>query len=258
MHAILWRLYGHKRVYMATIRGRHDKHMEALGQRLDEAPPLKTIVSHIGFGFHERLPGSRRYRHFTFLRDPVERVLSHYYFQIQRGQLDPGTSLETFVRDDLSRSCNVQTAFLGGLEVQHNLDGISLSLDLFTEALLERAKANLHRMGAFGLTERFDESLLLFRQVFGWKLMRLFYVRRRVGQLRRTTRQHPDHVLRLIRQYNELDLELYRYAKERFDEQRAALPPNGPPTVKTFRGLNKVFTFVHPYARSVRDLIKRG
>ncbi len=257
MHAILWRLYGGKRVFMATIRGRHREHLEALGRRLHEPPPLKAVVSHIGFGFYERLAEAPPPVHYTFLRNPVDRVLSHYYFQIQRGQLDPSTTLETFVRQDLSRACNVQTAFLGGLEAQHNLDGITLSPDLYTEALLESAKANLRRMDAFGLTERFDESLLLLGEAFGWKRRRLYYVARRVGRLRATRPRHPDHVLKLIRQYNELDLELYHYAQALFEEQRTRLLPDGGPDVKTFQRLNAVFSLIHPRTRPVRRALRR-
>ena len=89
MHAVLWRLYGRKHVFMATIRGRHHEHIDRLCQRLhDRKPSLNAIVSHIGFGFHERLSADYQYRHYTFLRDPVERVLSHYHLQIQR-QRDP-------------------------------------------------------------------------------------------------------------------------------------------------------------------------
>ena len=81
MHAVLWRLYGRKHVFMATVRGRHVELMDDLAERLHEPPPLKAVISHVGFGFHERLEAARPYRHYTFLRNPVDRVISHYFFQ---------------------------------------------------------------------------------------------------------------------------------------------------------------------------------
>jgi len=252
MHGILWSLYGNAQVYFSTHRHRHPEYMEALTKRLQNpSHSLKVIVSHTGFGFHERLPGSYHYDHFTFLRNPVERVISQYYFQIQRGQLDAATSLETFVREDLGRSCNVQTAFMSGLELKHNLGEITLSRDLYTEALLEKAKAGLHRQTAIGLTERFDESLLLFKKVFGWKSIRLFYVRRRIGWLRRERPPVSEQLLELIRRYNALDLELYRYGRTLYARQLAEHFADGKPDVKTFQRLNAVYGRLYPLARPV-------
>ena len=260
MRGILRRLYGGKHVFVATHAGRHPERIEALRQRLEDPEnEVKAVVAHTGFGFHERLPEGYRFRHYTFLRDPIERVISHYHYQIQREKLDPSTSLETFVREDLGRSCNVQTAFLGGLEVQRYLDGITLSPELYTEALLEKAKANLRRLDTFGLTECFDESLLRLGKVFGWKTTRLFYVRRRVGR-RPQTPNYPPSALKLIRQYNELGLELYRYGQALYDEQRAALLPNGSLDVETFQKLNRiyaaVFTRAYPVVQKARGWTK--
>lgn len=251
MRGILRQLYGAEHVFVATHVKRHPERIAALRERLEDPNnTVKAIVAHTGFGFHERLPADYRYRHCTFLRDPIDRVISHYHYQIQRGKLDPSTSLEAFVRDDLSRSCNKQTAFLGGLEVQRYLDGITLSRDLYTEALLERAKATLRGLDAFGLTERFDESLLAFKAVFGWKQMRLLYVRRRVGQ-RPEKPNYPDRALTLIRHYNELDLELYRYGQTLFEAQQTRLFPQGAPDLATFRTLNALYSKAYPLVRPV-------
>ncbi|MFQ5571828.1 MAG: sulfotransferase family 2 domain-containing protein [Rhodothermales bacterium] len=261
MHAILWRLYGGKGVYLVTHPRQHRERLDALCRHLqDPANPLCAIIAHTGFGFHKWLPSDYRYVQYTFLRDPVERVFSHYHYQIQRGKLDPSISLESFIREDLGRSCNVQTAFLGGLELRRNLEGITLSPDLYTEELLEQAKANLSRLAVFGLTERFDESLLLFKEVFGWKWTRIFYVRQRVGQRRPAQPDYSDTILRLIRRYNELDLELYSYAQALFPQQQATLMHQGRPTLKTFQKLNavygSVFNLTYPYVRPVAHKIR--
>ena len=70
-----------------------------------------------------------------------------------------------------------------------------------------------------------------------------------------------ERVLKLIRQYNQLDLELYRYAQTLFEEQKAALPSKGSLNLKTFQGLNAVYGEVWPHIRpllhKVRRLVKR-
>lgn len=259
LHAILWRLYGGRRVFFATDPGTHPARVAALHTRLaDPANRLKAVVAHTGYGLHERLPAGYRYRSFTLLRDPVERTVSHYHYQIQRGKLDAATSLERFVREDPSRSCNVQTAFLGGLEVRRTLDGIPLSADLYTEALLQRAQTALLNLDAFGITERFDESLLGFRDAFGWPLARILYVRQRVGHRRRAA---PDALSgaerRLVEQYNALDLELYAHARALFAERAAARGTR--PRLATFQHVNRlygriVYPTTRPLVRTARAL----
>lgn len=248
IHTILWRVFFGERLFMTAIPGQHRQRIEELHKRLhDPAHRIRAIISHAGFGLHTVLPADYRYVHFTFLRDPVDRVLSHYYYQIQKNELDASVTLEEFVRGDLSRSCNVQTAFLGGLELKRNIEGLTLSLDLYTDALLEKAKENLRCHAAVGLTEHFDESLLLLKHAFHWKWSRIFYTRQNVGHVRRKNIEVSDNTRRLIRRYNELDLELYRYAQDLFEQQLVQYLPNRTRDLRTFQQLNAVYRQVYPW-----------
>jgi hypothetical protein len=56
---------------------------------------------------------------------------------------------------------NRQTRMLAGL---HTTGVIDLSIS--DDALLEHALANLERMAFVGLTERFEDSMLLFKRTF--------------------------------------------------------------------------------------------
>ncbi len=254
MHAILWRVYGGKRVYMSTHPAHHGERIEHLQQVLRTPNhPLRAVVAHTGYGVHQRLPVVTPFRHFTLLRHPVDRVLSHYHYQIRREKLDASVSLETFVRQDLSRSCNVQTAFLGGLEVQRNLDGLQLSLDLYTPALLERAKEALRGFDAFGFTETFDESLLLFRRVFEWPWTRTLYVRRRVGRSRSSRPAPSRQALDIVYRYNELDLDLYEFARDLYAKRWDSLLEGKDAAIHRFRQCNRLYGAV----RSVSDPLWR-
>src|SRR5690606_5765805 len=61
--------------------------------RFSDAPPVRALSIHIGYGLHERLPGGLHYVHFTFLREPVDRTISHYYYALDKGKIEEGTSL---------------------------------------------------------------------------------------------------------------------------------------------------------------------
>ena len=116
------------------------------------------------FGLHARL--SRPATYITVLRDPVDRVISAFYF-MSNYKLHPnywkfrreGWQLEDFVRR--SPRENVQSKMMAGA----NYD------EPCTAEILEKAKQNLAKyFSVVGLTERFEESLALMKLRFGWKL----------------------------------------------------------------------------------------
>jgi hypothetical protein len=168
---------------------------------------LSALAGHYPFGVRSSLPDDTRY--ITFLRNPVERTLSHYYSLLEVRRRDPlpeGSTLEQILADGDYMHDNLQTRMLSDHPAPFG-DA--------TEEMLEQAKANLENAFlAFGLVERFDESLVLFQRRLG--LQSVLYVRQRV-----TNRPHeaevPDELIRAAERYNEYDLELYRVAAELFE-----------------------------------------
>src|SRR5690606_26000574 len=223
---VLWRVYGHEAVFTSTVVGQHQERIAALTGLLDtERPAVSVIVAHTGYGLHGRLPQRHRYRLFTLLRDPVERTLSNYYFEIQKGRLPASVSLVEWLERDVERAYNVQTAFLGGLAVAVHLDGRVLSRDCFTDDLLARAREALDAHEVVGLAERFDESLLLLGQAFGWPIRQMRYFEANRGRLRARRAGPTAEELEAVRAANRLDAALYDYARARFEAQlRERLP----------------------------------
>jgi hypothetical protein len=114
-------------------------------------------------------------------------------------------SLEEYLASGLAQEMNnSQTrALVGMVEVPYGTN---------PPELLEQAKRNVEQwFSAVGLTERFDESLILFKQAFGWN--KLHYVRANVASRRE---QPSDEAMRMIEEMNQLDIELYRWAEQRF------------------------------------------
>ena len=220
-----------ERQYKATEIGKcyYQKRVKTLGEALDrihslpkeQADEIKIIVGHVGFGVHQYLPWPCTY--FTMLRDPVDRVISSYY-QIRRGTLDrihaetQKLSLKEFVSSGLLNAMdNGQTRLLSGAAVEEDLLGKRTDYGQCNDTMLELAKKNLkEHFVAVGISERFDESLMMLKKTLGWS--KLYYVKANVG--RNSIRKHEisKDTLRCIEKYNELDIELYRYARHMFDE----------------------------------------
>ena len=157
---------------------------------------------------------------FTMLREPVDQVVSLYYYLIRRRLLIEPVYIsrglrfpETFEEflDEIYHF-NVQTAFLAD---KHQLD-VSTAAN---GADLERAKATLTRLKMHvGLTERFGDSMNIFENVTGKQIP---------GSVIHNENRNPDRVpveaisqkLRdRIREQSALDVELYEFGREMFLE----------------------------------------
>jgi hypothetical protein len=169
---------------------------------------FRVVRGHLVFGIHEFLPQSATY--ITMLREPVSRLLSSYHFILRRPlhplhrKLKTGRlSVEDLIRLTPQRQ-NLQCRFISGIGAGGICD----------ERALEIAKENLARsFRVVGLCERFQESLLLMMVSFGWEVP--FYENRKVAKI------HPSiepGVIDAIREHNRLDIELYEFAKELFEE----------------------------------------
>ena len=181
---------------------------------------IKCLIGHIPFGLHKYLPQETAI-YLTMLRDPVDRVLSHYYYVLRspghyfhKELVSKNISLEEYVMENkLSELNNGQVRLLSGIESVDSVYGHGP----VTESVFETAKHNLEvYFNGVGLCENFDESLLMFKNLMGWK--NVFYKKKNVTQKRPAKQDVPKHILQTIEQYNAFDLELYEFVRSKFEE----------------------------------------
>jgi hypothetical protein len=187
----------------------------------------RLAVGHVPYRlFRDHLPTTTRYM--TFLREPVDRVLSHYYRHVHRtpahsGRGEPSTasqgarpkadSIEQALVDmQLARLNNLATRFLcGHRSPLGDLPG----------SPLDEAKANLREFAFVGIQERFEESLVLLQRTLGLDLVPA--ADRHVSSDRPTVEEVPDEQRALIAEYNQFDLELYAFGEELFEDALGAV-----------------------------------
>ena len=194
------------------------------------------LVGHVPYGvFREHLPADTRYM--TFLREPVDRVLSHYYrhilskdSRVEKAVRRPGRAgdriaseeeqelkldllEEALVESSLPQLTNLSTRFLCGHDDP---------LGELPASAVDDAKENLRQFAFVGIQERFEESLVLLQRMLG--LGSMPYRDRHVSRdgSRPTADELPDERRALIAEYNQLDAELYRFALGLFEEAVAA------------------------------------
>jgi hypothetical protein len=182
---------------------------------LEQRARARLLRGHLPYGVHRHIPRSCEY--ITVLREPVARVTSAYKFIVSNPaafsdhplhdpQVGGRIGLERYLEAEGGREGrgNRQTRLLSGRHSGH----------LDREAL-EEAKRNLETFLVVGLTERFEETFALMRRALGLRIP--FYVTRLVS----APFEISDHAVDLIRQQNELDLDLYAYGRDLFARQVA-------------------------------------
>jgi hypothetical protein len=213
---------------LSTILGRYynkDKTFDIRGSRLQESltelaklsasrrAEIMLLRGHMPFGLHQYLPQPTTY--ITMLRHPTTRAISGYYYirthprhklneTINGKNIDIGTYVSSGLTSDTD---NGQIRMLTG-----HIDDVEIGG--CTRQMLEQAKANLsNHFAVVGLSEWFDESLILMKRRLGWNRLPL-YAKRNVAEHKPP--ELPESVLNVIRKHNELDQELYEWAAARF------------------------------------------
>jgi hypothetical protein len=174
---------------------------------------MKVFKGHMPFGLHERLPQPATY--ITYLREPVERVISEYYFALHYRLHPQYQRMQTLTLADYvckTPHHNLQTKLIAGRG--NYPDFLAGECDDGTVAL---AKENLARHFRFaGLTERFDEGLAILKLLFGWNIAQ--YASFNVTPIRPRKDTVPASTQELIAERNRHDVALYRHVEVLYRE----------------------------------------
>jgi hypothetical protein len=197
----------------------------------------RVLAGHVPYGcLRQQLPPGTQC--LTFLREPVDRVLSHYYRHIQRN--DPSRAGTPKALANPSPKANSLDEALVEMRLPHItnlatrfLSGHPSPLGDLPPSALEDAKANLRGFAFIGIQERFEESLVLLQRLLG--LGEVPYQDRHVNADRPSVEELPDEQRALIVEHNQLDLELYRFGLELADEAIAAAGPGFAADVEALR-----------------------
>jgi hypothetical protein len=171
------------------------------------------------------------FRCITILREPVARYYSYYKFTKNRqdfGQFAmlakevpliqkmdfkefAGATTMSVVKDGLNQQCR----YLG------KETPASIALPYLAEKKaptpeeIERAKTRLSNMDAFGLAERFQDSLFLMSFSFGWEPVMDNLVLNASGKSERS--EIAEDVKTFVEEKNSADVELFQFAKALFE-----------------------------------------
>ncbi|MGF9947290.1 sulfotransferase family 2 domain-containing protein, partial [Priestia megaterium] len=149
------------------------------------------------------------YTYFTMMRNPIERVISLYYFL----KTYPG-----YYRENME---NMSFEDYIDWDPQAKNGQIQQICGIHSQIGLEKAKENLKTFKVVGITEMFNESLLLLKDKLGWN--DIAYKRKNVTKSRPLLQEVPTEIIKKIKKNNQLDIELYEFAKSDLIKQLSDL-----------------------------------
>lgn len=207
----------------------------------------KVIFGHFKFGLHQKL--KTNFDYLTFLREPYKHYISMYNHFLKD---DHFLGYQENTYRDLNRFMELQ--------ITHNLQcylisGIENHQDIFNQPqkVLETAKANLQTHFTFiGITERFDESMVLLAHTMQWG--NRYYIKKNV---RHSERLQIDYVTqKKIQDIITLDRELYEFVRENFEKQISEIP-NFKFKLFKFKVVNALFQLIFPCINGISTGIKK-
>lgn len=225
------------------VRRRHKKEEERAliytqkdnMEGFEDNPELKIVMGHYRYGYHRF--SKRPHVYHTFLRDPLQHVISHYQYTFDHPEkfefLPEGIeNLLDFVK--CKYGYNLQTRFVSGIEdISENPRGA-----------LQKAKENLLKeFDVIGLTEEFDKSLILLGRAIGWKI--IYYLKKNKGKAREKVAPPSPEEVEQIRELLKYDMELYEFGQMLF---RAQMDKNEwvISREKWFKKLNPIYQKLNP------------
>jgi hypothetical protein len=210
---------------------------------------VRYFGAHMGYGIHAYLPAPCVY--VTILRDPADRAVSLYGYLKQRERLPRGLSFEGFMhRRNRFYFDNGQVRYLAGEDGNR----VDVPFGQCTRAMLDLAKRRIDTdLFLTGLTEQFDETVVLLRRRLGWRTC--YYSVSNMTRRARGSEEIPPQMIDAVRATNGLDLELCRHAREHLGEQIRREGESFAGELRRFKNMNRRYDRL---LGPVRELLPAG
>jgi len=216
---------------------------------------LKLIQGHLKYGIHNHF--HRRAKYFAIIRDPINRVLSTYYYVLSQknnpqnlSTSNNQMSIYDFVQSGVNPFLiNGQTQLISGKT--GNIDNPIIE----SEELFSLAKENIENDFLFlGITEMFDETILILKNMLGWHMP--YY------SIANRTKKKPNYdavnptIISFIKEHNQLDIKLYNITKTSLLNRIAEENDLFQDRINKFKKINKLLNPLFSYSRAIRLIRK--
>ncbi len=183
----------------------------------DRMKSLRLVRGHFVFGEHQAL-GDVKFEYTTMLREPIDRCVSHYYFNLaeQDHKKKPGGRR---INVSLKELCETgDYLFVDNLQVRFLSGNPKVAIGSVTREMLEEAWENLNKhFPVIGIQEQFDAYILMLCDRYELKIP--FYRKQRVNKGRKAVTELDDATRKAVVAKNLLDIELYERVRKKVMEE---------------------------------------
>jgi hypothetical protein len=215
-HSIVERFYQKEEIFDIEVDGDRLSTQEFIDCPVETRNNIKLLKGHMKFGLHAYF-GIEPFTYVTFLRNPAERIISHYYYILRKKDhylhnvvTAKKMSLLDFALSDVSEELDN-----GQLRLLTNHHAINLNCcneDVFNDAV-----TNLKtKFSAIGITEKFNESLILVKNKLNWPVYPYY---RKLNVSGNKEEKVDQDIITEIEKRNAFDVRLYKFALEKFNNE---------------------------------------
>jgi len=193
---------------------------------------IKLLTGHYPFGVH--LLTHKPSRYFSMVRDPIDRALSDYYYAFSyphhrfRERIVSGqVSAEAYVTHKSYSPGGAQAAMIAG---RARTSG----------GLVKTALQTIeHSFISVGITERFEESIMQFAKLLGWRPP--LFIQRNVTQLQEgVSKERADVRFRVLNNYPDYFREDYEVYGEANKMLTAWIASEGEPYARALEAFREI------------------
>lgn len=198
----------------------------------NDANKIELIQGHQYFGLHKYVG---KFKYITLMRNPIDKVISLYKSYRRKSDCPQHETALKYSFKEFIKSRHDLHFDNGMVRIFSNMELDEPGYGLVKLYHLKEACDNLEKYFYVGLTENFNESIVLFSNLLNWRSYPL-YTKASFAK-KSEDFEIEDGVLNLIKQENKLDIKLYNFGRRLFYIQLSTIP-NIDRKVKIFEMLN--------------------
>jgi len=214
-----------------------------------EVSKIHLIAGHLNYGIHKVI--GNPFAYLVILRNPVDRVISEYFYMKQMGFFHQGIiekedlSMDDYLyHQDTYYLNNLQTRMISGTSYERG--------DKLQESDYQVALKNMHEMLAVGISEKLPETLALFYLKLNWSRVPIIeHVNK--NPLRPDKKVLQKESIERIIEREHYDMRLYSEAEKIF---QASLNNLGENIDKLARRIEDPSSFHKQYMKSFEMLMR--